>query len=58
MKRLKIELSVNEINQILEALGNMPYIKVHDLITSIQHQANEQLVEQKATANTQEDSGE
>jgi hypothetical protein len=43
MKDLKLNLTVNEANLILKALGNMPYSHVHELITKIHAQAQEQL---------------
>jgi hypothetical protein len=43
MKELNIKLTVSELNLILESLGNMPYIRVYELISQIQQQAKEQL---------------
>jgi len=42
-KSVKINLTVAEINQILEALGQQPYIQVYQLIASLQQQAQTQL---------------
>ena len=36
---IKLELEMNEINGILTALGQMPYIQVQALIAKIQQQA-------------------
>lgn len=43
MKEIKLQLSVEEINQVLTTLGNLPFIQVHELIGKIQVQASEQL---------------
>jgi len=43
MKEIKLQLSIEEINQVLTALGNLPFIQVHELIGKIQTQASEQL---------------
>ena len=43
MKTLQLDLTVDEINQILEALGQQPYIKVSQIIGKIQQQASHQL---------------
>jgi len=43
MREIKLQLSIEEINQVLTALGNLPFIQVHELIGKIQAQASEQL---------------
>ncbi len=43
MKEINFQLTVDEINTILEALGQMPYVKVFPLINKIQGQAQQQL---------------
>jgi hypothetical protein len=43
---MKLELTVNEINAILTALGQMPYAQVFELVQKIRQQATEQM-EQK-----------
>jgi hypothetical protein len=43
MKEIIFKLNIDEINLALTALGNMPYIQVHDLINKIQIQAKTQL---------------
>lgn len=43
MKEIKLELKIEEINQVLTALGNLPFIQVHELIGKIQAQATGQL---------------
>jgi hypothetical protein len=40
---LSLALSVDEINQILEALGTQPYAKVFQLIQKIHQQAQAQM---------------
>ena len=41
--KLKLELSVTEINTTLSALGQMPYIQVAELIGVVKSQAESQL---------------
>jgi len=43
---MKLELSVNEINAIMAALGQMPYAQVFELVEKIRQQATQQM-EQK-----------
>lgn len=43
MNAFSIDLTPEEINKVLSALGNLPYIQVHDLINKIKDQAEEQL---------------
>ena len=42
-KIIQLELTIDETNLILEALGNEPFVKVHQLISKIQQQASQQL---------------
>ena len=42
-KEIKLVLTVEEANQILEALGNQPFKQVFALINKIQEQAASQL---------------
>lgn len=42
-KTVGLSLSLAEINQILEALGNQPYVRVFQLIGKIQQQVEGQL---------------
>ena len=44
---ITLELEVSEVNGILTALGQLPYVQVKDLVLKIQVQAQPQ-VEQKA----------
>lgn len=43
MKEIHLTLSVEDTNKILNALGNLPYVQVFDLIVKIQTQADHQL---------------
>lgn len=43
MKEINLTLSVNELNLILEALGNESYVKVFSLIEKIHSQAKPQV---------------
>jgi len=43
---MKLELTTEQINQILNALAEQPYIQVHELIATIQQQGSAQLQEQ------------
>ena len=51
-KTMKLELTVEQVNIILNALGNAPYIQVAPVIAEIQKQGQEQLSteEKPATA--------
>ncbi len=40
---IKLELTVDQVNTILQSLGNMPYVQVHELINTIQQQGASQL---------------
>lgn len=43
MEQIKLELTLDEVNNILAALGQQPYIKVAELIQKIQQQGASQL---------------
>ncbi len=43
MQTIQLELSIDETNLVLEALGQQPYIKIHHLISKIQQQASTQI---------------
>lgn len=43
MKELKLMLTIEETDLILEALGGMPFKKVYVIIQKIQDQASKQL---------------
>jgi hypothetical protein len=40
---MKLELTINEINVILQALGNAPYAQVFELVEKIRTQAQAQV---------------
>ena len=40
---MKLELTINEVNAIMQALGNMPYAQVFELIQKIREQAQPQV---------------
>ncbi len=42
-KPIQIDLTLSEVNQILEGLGQLPYIQVYQLIGKVQQQAQAQL---------------
>ncbi|WP_214105156.1 hypothetical protein [Acrocarpospora catenulata] len=46
--QISLSFSVPETNLILEALGNLPYVRVCDLITRIHQQAEPQLAAETA----------
>jgi len=39
---IELKLELNEVNGILNALGNMPFVQVRDLIAKIHAQAQPQ----------------
>jgi len=43
MKTVNLQLSIEEANLILEALGNLPFSRVYTLVAKIQEQASQQL---------------
>lgn len=47
MKDLKISLTVDETNKVLDALAQMPFVQVHQLIAKIHQSAQEQLQEER-----------
>ena len=46
MQEIKLVLTLDEINQILSALGSQPYNDVFQLVNKIQQQAQAQLESQ------------
>ena len=48
MKEINLQLTIDEANLILEALGNLPFVKVYALIGKIQEQAGQQLNAEKS----------
>jgi hypothetical protein len=43
MQELSFRFTIEETNMVLEALGNLPFVKVHTLIGKIQQQATQQI---------------
>jgi hypothetical protein len=48
MSDIKLTLTVDEVNRVLGALGERPFVQVIDLITKVRTQAQPQVPEQKA----------
>ena len=40
---MQLNLSINEINLIMQALGNEPYVQVFELVQKIREQAQAQM---------------
>ncbi|MCB0207852.1 MAG: hypothetical protein KDJ52_00900 [Anaerolineae bacterium] len=43
MKEINLQITIDEANLVLEALGNLPFARVYALIGKIQEQAGQQL---------------
>ena len=43
MESITLKLSIEEINLILEGLGNLPFVRVSAVVSNIQKQTAEQL---------------
>ena len=52
MDKVKLELTIQEINTILQALGNGPFVQVADLIQKIKTQAEEQIAKSQGQENS------
>lgn len=52
--KVTLELSIDEVNLILKALGEMPFSQVYDLIGKIHLQSNQQLFEKKSDQSDQD----
>ena len=50
MQTIQLELTLADVNQILDALGHKPYREVYQLVAAIQQQASAQLQEQPTDA--------
>ena len=50
MKEINFLLTVEETNNVLEALGQMPFARVHQLIAKIHQTAQEQLMKKEDSA--------
>ena len=57
MPPIQLTLTLDEINQVLESLGQQPFVKVHQLIAKIQQQATAQLQAAGAVAGQADGSG-
>ncbi|MFI0960704.1 hypothetical protein ACH4S8_04715 [Streptomyces sp. NPDC021080] len=49
---ITLTLGLDETNLVLEALGQMPFARVYQLIAAIQEQAHKQLTDQPADGGT------
>ncbi|MCH2226045.1 MAG: hypothetical protein MK066_14850, partial [Crocinitomicaceae bacterium] len=47
---MKLQLTTEQVNQVLNALAQQPYIQVHELITTIQQQGNAQIQQENGSA--------
>ena len=47
MTTIQLTLTLDETNMVLEALGQMPYVRVYTLVAKIQQQASTQLQEEQ-----------
>lgn len=45
---MKLDLTIQEINMILQALGNAPYAQVFELVQKIREQAAAQLAQEES----------
>ena len=43
MEEISLQITVDEANLLLEALGTLPFVKVYALIGKVQEQAGQQL---------------
>lgn len=50
MEKVTITLSVNEWNVVMQALGNMPFAQVNNIIAEVKSQAEGQLPQPPAAA--------
>ncbi|CCH91771.1 conserved hypothetical protein [Microcystis aeruginosa PCC 9432] len=48
-EQISLKLTLGEVNQVLEALGTMPYRQVYQLIGKIQRQGESQLQQPEST---------
>jgi len=46
---VQLTLTLAEVNQILESLGNQPYVRVFQIVAKIQRQAEDQLSDQPSS---------
>jgi hypothetical protein len=50
---MKLDLTINEVNAIMQALGNMPYAQVFELVQKIREQAQAQISQPAQEENEQ-----
>jgi hypothetical protein len=50
---MKLELTTEQVTQVLNALAQQPYIQVHELIHTIQQQGQQQLALEQSVDFTQ-----
>ena len=50
---MKLELTINDVNIIMQALGNAPYVQVAELIQKIREQAQSQINQPAQEENVQ-----
>jgi hypothetical protein len=55
MNTIKLELNIDEVNMVLEALGQLPFARVYALIGRIQEQAHAQIQAASAPAQPQQE---
>ena len=56
MQEVQLQLTLAEVNQILDALGEKSYKQVYQLIIKIQQQAESQLQKNERQATTRQES--
>ena len=52
MAQIQLSLEVAEVNQILEALGELPYSQVYQLVSKMQQQAEASLSQAERISNS------
>lgn len=57
MSPIQLNLTLEETNTVLEALGQMPYARVYLLVQKIQQQATEHLQEERTALDTGRQNG-
>jgi hypothetical protein len=50
--RIVLDLSLEQANLVLEALGQLPFARVYELIATVQEQANRQLTNRSTEETT------
>jgi hypothetical protein len=57
MQEINLRLAVEDVNVILEGVGNLPFAKVYALVGKIQEQAAQQIRAGQAAVKTETGSG-